>query len=197
MVPRLGAFIYAGLILTAASGVAWAQDASTLAPAPAPTASPTPAVAPPASPPAEGMAPVASPDDEGDNDNRKAAAPANAALSPPPPPPGPARPVRSPTAVLQVLDKVTAETLRFAAPIGRRVRYKSLIVEARACETRPGVNGMVRSSAYLLVDALAASTSGGPPVSRQVFKGWMFADQPAAHALEHPVYDLWLVACGG
>jgi len=194
LVSRIAASLAAALSLVAASGLALAQQDPDTAAAPAasaPMPAPSPGVAP-ASPP-EALAPMDAPDD--DEDNQKAAPPVNAVI--PPPPPGPPTPVRSPTAVLQVLDKVTAETLRFAAPIGRRVRYKTLVVETRACETRPGVNGMVRSSVYLTIDALAASTSGGPPVSRQVFKGWMFADQPAAHALEHPVYDLWLVACGG
>ena len=43
------------------------------------------------------------------------------------PPPGPPLPVRSPAAVLQALDKVTAETMRFEAPVGQPVRYKSLV----------------------------------------------------------------------
>ena len=109
-------------------------------------------------------------------------------------PAGPPVPVRAPSAVLRVLDKVTAETMAFDAPIGRRVRYKSLVVEVRACETR-GLNAPEpQPSAYLVItsDAGAAAPTLGP---RQVFKGWMFANAPSLHALKHPVYDLWLVAC--
>ena len=30
---------------------------------------------------------------------------------------------------------------------------------------------------------------------KQVFSGWMFSSSPAISALEHPVYDLTLLAC--
>jgi hypothetical protein len=28
-----------------------------------------------------------------------------------------------------------------------------------------------------------------------IFSGWMFAQSPALSALEHPVYDIWVVDC--
>jgi hypothetical protein len=33
------------------------------------------------------------------------------------------------------------------------------------------------------------------PPPKPVFEGWMFANAPALHALEHPIYDAWLVGC--
>jgi hypothetical protein len=113
-------------------------------------------------------------------------------LKPPEPPP----PVRSPVAILQVLDKVTAETIRFAAPIGRRVRYKSLVFTVRACETRDPDSADPKAAAYLLVDSEPASAPGrAAPPAKRLFKGWMFAVSPGLHPLEHPVYDAWLIAC--
>jgi hypothetical protein len=32
---------------------------------------------------------------------------------------------------------------------------------------------------------------------RRVFTGWMFAASPGLHAVEHAVYDVWLVDCKG
>ena len=29
----------------------------------------------------------------------------------------------------------------------------------------------------------------------RLFSGWMFADSPALNAIDHPVYDVWLVDC--
>jgi hypothetical protein len=92
-----------------------------------------------------------------------------------------------------VLDKVTAETMAFEAPIGRRVRYKSLVFEVKACETRGVGDAQPQPSAYLIVTSDAAG--GGALLPRQVFKGWMFANYPSLHALKHPVYDAWLEAC--
>jgi hypothetical protein len=28
-----------------------------------------------------------------------------------------------------------------------------------------------------------------------IFRGWMFASSPALNALEHPVYDVWVISC--
>jgi hypothetical protein len=110
----------------------------------------------------------------------------------PPPPPVPAR---AQAAVLRVLDKVTAETMVFAAPIGRRVRYKSLVFEVKTCVTRGESDPQPKPSAYLLITSDAGSGSGGVIGPRQVFRGWMFANAPGLHALKHPVYDAWLVSC--
>ncbi|MEM9897786.1 MAG: DUF2155 domain-containing protein [Pseudomonadota bacterium] len=34
-----------------------------------------------------------------------------------------------------------------------------------------------------------------PPPEESVFSGWMFASSPALNALEHPVYDVWVIDC--
>ena len=46
----------------------------------------------------------------------------------------PVRRTRYDVAVLQALDKVTAETQRFEVPVGRPVRWKGLVFTVRACE---------------------------------------------------------------
>ena len=103
--------------------------------------------------------------------------------------------MRSPTAVLRVLDKVSAETMAFEAPVGRRIRYKSLVFLVRTCVTRDIAGPQPRPSAYLEITSDAAAPGGGPLAERSLFKGWMFANAPGVHALGHPVYDAWLVAC--
>ena len=32
---------------------------------------------------------------------------------------------------------------------------------------------------------------------RRIFTGWMFAASPGLHAVEHPIYDMWLTDCRG
>jgi hypothetical protein len=110
-------------------------------------------------------------------------------------PEGPPRPERRPTAILRVLDKVTAETLRFEAPVGRRVRYKSLVFEVRACDTWGVREPNPRPQAYVVIDADLGSAADGVLGARAVYKGWMFANAPAVHALQHPVFDAWLEGC--
>jgi hypothetical protein len=46
----------------------------------------------------------------------------------------PVRRSRYDVAVLQALDKVTADSVRFEAAVGRPVRYKSLVFTVKACE---------------------------------------------------------------
>ena len=115
---------------------------------------------------------------------------------PPGPPPGPPSPVRSSAAILRVLDKVTAETLRFEAPVGRRVRYKSLIFLVKACETRGPDDPLPRPSAYVVVDLEPQSAPGlAAPAIKEIYRGWMFANAPGLHLFEHPVFDAWLESC--
>jgi hypothetical protein len=124
------------------------------------------------------------------------------APAPPPPtseakPPGlPVRRARYDIAVLEALDKVTAESLRFEAAVGRPVRYKSLIFTVKACERSTPDEPLDDSIAYVTVDSQPRPAPGKPPLSpRQTFKGWMFASSPGLHPLEHPVYDAWLITC--
>jgi hypothetical protein len=116
--------------------------------------------------------------------------------APPPPPPGPPPPVRSPTAILRVLDKVTAETLRFEAPVGKRVRYKTLMFMVKACETRGLSDPQSRPSAYVVIDSEPPALPGQTaPAAKEIYRGWMFAVSPGLHPFEHPVYDAWLESC--
>jgi hypothetical protein len=108
----------------------------------------------------------------------------------------PVKRIRAASAIIQALDKVTAETLRFQAPVGQAVRYKSLVFTVRACESAAPDEMAPESAAYVQVDSQPKPQPGRPsPPTRQVFKGWMFASSPALNPLQHPVYDAWLIAC--
>ena len=101
---------------------------------------------------------------------------------------------RHATAIIQALDKVTAETMRFEAPIGKPIRYKGLVFMVRSCETAAPEELVQDSIAYVQVRA-EPKVQSGEETSHQVFSGWMFASSPGLDALEHPVYDAWLIAC--
>ena len=97
--------------------------------------------------------------------------------------------------MIQILDKVTAETLRFAAPIGKPVRYKTLVFTAKACETRGLNDPLPQPSVYLIVESDAGGGRYAGTGPKPIFRGWMFANSPGVHAMEHPIYDAWLIAC--
>ncbi len=91
--------------------------------------------------------------------------------------------------VLQGLDKITARISTFTARIGELVRFGTLEITARACYETPPVEPP-ESAAFLQIDAI---DPGRPP--ERVFSGWMFASSPSLSALEHPVYDVWVLDC--
>ena len=108
----------------------------------------------------------------------------------------PIRRARYDVAVVQTIDKVTAESVRFEAAVGRPVRYKSLVFTVKACERSAPDEAIDDSVAYLTVDSQPRPLPGKPtPPARQAFKGWMYASSPGLHPMEHPVYDAWLITC--
>ena len=92
-------------------------------------------------------------------------------------------------AVLQGLDKVTARVSTIEAPVGRTVRFGTLEIIARTCDKRPPEEPP-ESAAFL---DIWEDRRGEAAVS--LFRGWMFASSPALSALEHPVYDIWILDC--
>jgi hypothetical protein len=93
------------------------------------------------------------------------------------------------TAVLQGLDKVTAKVVTIEAPVGEPVHFGTLEIVARACKKRRPED-QPESAAFLDVWELRP----GEPAAG-LFRGWMFASSPALSAMEHPVYDIWVLDC--
>ena len=40
-----------------------------------------------------------------------------------------------------------------------------------------------------------ASEPASGEAQHQVFSGWMFSSSPALAALDHPVFDIWVIRC--
>jgi hypothetical protein len=96
-------------------------------------------------------------------------------------------------AVLQGLDKVTARVSTIQAPLEQPTQFGTLEVIAHACRETPPTEPP-ESAAFLEIRELPpASDVDGAPVD--LFSGWMFASSPAVSALEHPVYDIWVIDC--
>jgi hypothetical protein len=181
-----------------AGGGAWALQNAPQQPPAAQTPTPAPIIVPQQSRPAPGSrpAPSAAPT------TITTAAPAQPATAAKPAtttsdkPAEPLKRARSAVAILQALDKVTTETMRFEAPVGQPIRYKTLIFTVRACETTAPDEDAPDSVAYLTVDTQPKALPGRvAPPGRQIYKGWMYANSPGLNPLEHPVYDAWLIAC--
>lgn len=92
-------------------------------------------------------------------------------------------------AVLQGLDKVTARTSVIEAPVGSEVMFGTLGITPRSCLKTPPTEPP-ESAAFLEIRNIEP---GQAP--RTDFVGWMMASSPALSALEHPVYDVWVIDC--
>lgn len=194
------------LLSAAAASLAMAQQtqpraAQPIAPPPAQVA-PTPPVAPPPPPASEAPPPIAVvplPPAPAAEPAVVIPAPAEPAPQKPAIAPKPDEPLkrgRSGVAIMQALDKITAETMRFEAPVGQPIRYKNLIFTVRACETSAPDEPAPDAAAYVQVVSQSRDDRGRPVGAvRDVFKGWMYASSPGVRPLEHPVYDAWLIAC--
>ncbi len=98
----------------------------------------------------------------------------------------PAEPMR---AILQGLDKTTARVSTVEVPVGDIARFGTLEIVARACQKKPPTEPP-ESAAFLEITDVRPDS---PAV--RIFSGWMFASTPALSALEHPVYDIWVIDC--
>jgi hypothetical protein len=165
------------------------------------TAAPTPAItATPLAPPpgvtgqplsAPTLAP-ATPGQPADTTTPQAApaAPAPADTTAPqtytPAPPVPEQWQPAANAVLQVLDKVDAQSAELTVKVGGSVQYRSLTIAVRACDA---------STKDEKADATAFLDITDSHADQPSFHGWMLKSDPSVSMLQHPIYDVRVLAC--
>jgi hypothetical protein len=94
-------------------------------------------------------------------------------------------------ATIQALDKITARISTLSAPVGEARQFGTLEVTVQRCAFHPPEE-TPENAAFVVIRDLGYDTSVAPA---DVFSGWMFSSSPAISALEHPVYDITLLAC--
>jgi hypothetical protein len=99
--------------------------------------------------------------------------------------------ISHPTAVFEGLDKITGRIISFDVAIDETVQFGSLQITPRICYSRP-LTEAPRTDAFAEVDEIDDQKK-----LKTIFSGWMFADNPGLHGVEHPVYDVWLTDCKG
>lgn len=97
--------------------------------------------------------------------------------------------IENPIAVFAALDKVTARIKPLEIRIGETEQFGALKVTPRVCHTRPPTEAPL-TAAFVEVDEVQLDGE----VTR-IFTGWMYAQSPGLHAVEHPVFDVWLTDC--
>ena len=99
--------------------------------------------------------------------------------------------ISNPTAVFSGLDKITGRTISFDVAINETVQFGALQVTPRVCYSRPPTE-TPNTDAFVEVDEVTLQGE-----IKRIFTGWMFAASPGLHAVEHPIYDVWLTDCKG
>ncbi len=91
---------------------------------------------------------------------------------------------------LQALDKITARISTLEMAVGTRQTFGTLEITVEKCAFHPPEEPP-ESAAFLTIRDIGY---GNQP-AKTAFAGWMFASSPAVSALEHPVYDITILAC--
>ena len=104
--------------------------------------------------------------------------------------PSPQR-IVNPTAIFSGLDKITGRIISFDVAINETVQFGALQVTPRVCYSRPPTE-TPNTDAFVEVDEVTLQGE-----IKRIFTGWMFAASPGLHAVEHPIYDVWITNCKG
>jgi hypothetical protein len=99
--------------------------------------------------------------------------------------------IKHPTAIFSGLDKITGRIISFEVATDETVQFGSLQITERVCYTRPPTEAP-QTTTFIEVEEVDAAGE-----YKKIFSGWMFAASPGLHAIEHPVYDIWLTDCKG
>lgn len=110
-------------------------------------------------------------------------------------------------ATLRALDKITGRSTDIDVKVGEPVVFGSLLVELRACFQTPPEEApesaaflKINSTQPVAVETMEAAVSAEAvetvnDANPELFSGWMYASSPGLSALEHPVYDIWVIRC--
>ena len=110
-------------------------------------------------------------------------------------------------ATLRALDKITGRSTDIQVQTDRPIVFGSLNIEMKTCfQTPPELPPeaaaflSIKSTQSVQVETMedavdATDVSTVSEDNPKLFSGWMFASSPGLSALEHPVYDVWVIKC--
>jgi|GEM_PF-1277042 len=119
--------------------------------------------------------------------------------------------IQQPGAELRALDKITGRYVDLSVDNGQPVVFGTLEVTVETCyDTPPELPR--EASAFVKVKSLRPIAPESMPedvaqrlegldeddprvLEPLVFSGWMYASSPGLNAMEHPVYDIWVISC--
>jgi hypothetical protein len=101
----------------------------------------------------------------------------------------PEKPSAPPVLLLRGLDKITGRPKEILAPMNVPVKFATFVITARFCYSTPQ-SETPQTSAFVQIEDHRPDQ---PP--KQIFSGWMYASNPGLNAVQHPLYDVWVIRC--
>ncbi|MEM8833406.1 MAG: DUF2155 domain-containing protein, partial [Pseudomonadota bacterium] len=91
---------------------------------------------------------------------------------------------------IRALDKSTARTKTMRVKVGDTVEFGSLFIKPQACRKSDPLSKPENASFIQVWEIPLGKTK-----SEWIFSGWMFSSSPAVSAMDHAVYDVWVLEC--
>ena len=92
-------------------------------------------------------------------------------------------------ALMQAMDKVTGRVKEITIPVNSKIAYGDFSLVLRACKKRPAEE---TPENFAFID-VADKSFGSEEYN--IFRGWVISSTPGISAIEHPIYDIWLLEC--
>tara|TARA_B100000965_G_scaffold391796_1_gene400284 strand:+ start:250 stop:657 length:408 start_codon:yes stop_codon:yes gene_type:complete len=91
---------------------------------------------------------------------------------------------------IKILDKISSKNTLVKLKNGETKKFNDLIIKSLKCKNSE-FDDNPEITAYLQVRDLSDKNND----EVFVFNDWMFSSSPSISPFDHPVYDVWLVAC--
>ena len=91
---------------------------------------------------------------------------------------------------IKILDKISSKNTLVKLKNGKTKKFNNLLIKSLKCKNSE-FDDNPEITAYLQVKDLEDNNNN----EVFVFNDWMFSSSPSITPFDHPVYDVWLVAC--
>jgi len=92
-------------------------------------------------------------------------------------------------ALMQAMDKVTGRVNKITVPVKSKITFGDFSLVLRACKKRPAEE---TPENFAFIDVTDKSFGAE---EYNIFRGWIVSSTPGISAIEHPIYDVWLLEC--
>jgi len=94
-------------------------------------------------------------------------------------------------AIIQALNKITAQTSTLEVKVGSSIDFGKLTISAHKCWKSSPDERPENKILLEVIDREGKSSSK----KEKLFYGWMFSSSPSISDLEHPIYDISAIGC--